>query len=419
MDGLDFVSSRPAFVFGMILKSPAQIFDDVREIAGDAAFASLPQMEQQLHLNLRRDILAKLTGEVVVEMQSPFMGMTPTAKSALDGPAPSVKPGPFKVILKVSDPAGLQQALTRLLATAPLQSGQRDENGVTVNTLTSPSGKDPMEINYFFLDGYLVITSDRAGASEALRAHRGGDSLAKSAKLRDALAAKESQNVSLLVYQDASKMLGTMMAMMPQELRQVLSASSGDVNINPTVVSMSADESSFYGVSNNNNQASAAIMMAAAAVAIPTLMRSRGTNDAAHGQTTFAEANIRTLNTAEITYSTSYPDNGFAPSLAALGPGADEACAESAEHACLIDGVLANSTCTAGKWCEKGGYRFAIRGTCFQGKCVHYVVTATPTNADGGKSFCSTDDAMIRSRAGAPPAAALTFAECKTWKPLQ
>jgi hypothetical protein len=51
---------------------------------------------------------------------------------------------------------------------------------------------------------------------------------------------------------------------------------------------------------------------------------------------------------------------------------------------------------------------------------MRYVVTATPVNAKAGaKSFCSTDDAVIRSYSGAPLPTPLTAAECRTWKPLQ
>lgn len=417
MDGLDFVSSHPALVAAMILKSPAQMFDDLREILGDSAFASLHHMEEQLNLNLKQDILAKLSGEIAMEMQAPPIGMVLPPQSTFDGTPAPVKPGAFKLILGVKDPAALQQALTRVLATAPFQRGQRQEEGVAVYTLTSPSATGPMEINYFFLDGYLVVASDRATVREALQAHRSGDSLAKSAKLRRALAAGESQNASMLVFQDAGKMLGSMVAQMPQELRQLMSA-GGEINAKPTVVSITADEHTLRGVTNNPPEANAAVVMAVAAIAIPNLIRSRSAaNESA------AVANVRMLNTAEITYATVYPTKGFAPNLAALGPGTDGNCAENditAEHACLVDGLLANATCTAGKWCEKSGYRFAIRSTCLQDRCMRYVVTATPVNAEAGaKSFCSTDDAVIRSYSGSPLTTALTAAECRTWKPMQ
>src|SRR5258708_40162685 len=88
--------------------------------------------------------------------------------------------GAFKVILRVLDPTGLEQTLSRLLVMAPMQSGKREEDGVTFNTLTSPGpAGEAKELNYFFMDGYLVIASDRETANEAVRQHRTGDSLGK------------------------------------------------------------------------------------------------------------------------------------------------------------------------------------------------------------------------------------------------
>src|SRR5260370_3154723 len=82
-----------------------------------------------------------------------------------------------------------------------------------------------------------------------------------------------------------------------------------------------------------------AIILIIAAIAIPNLMRSRmAANESS------AVGSLRTINTAEVTYSTTY-GTGFAP-LGNLG-GADP-CTAAAATACLIDSVL-----TAG---NKSGY---------------------------------------------------------------
>src|SRR5215813_5288739 len=58
-----------------------------------------------------------------------------------------------------------------------------------------------------------------------------------------------------------------------------------------------------------------AIILIIAAIAIPNLLRARiSANDSA------AAATIRTINTAEVTYSTTYVSAGYSPSLAVLGP---------------------------------------------------------------------------------------------------
>src|SRR5712691_11219807 len=75
-----------------------------------------------------------------------------------------------------------------------------------------------------------------------------------------------------------------------------------------------------------------AIILIIAAIAIPNLMRSRmAANEAS------AVGSLRTINTAEVTYSTTY-GTGFAP-MANLG-GADPCGPATAVTACLIDSVL-------------------------------------------------------------------------------
>ena len=129
------------------------------------------------------------------------------------------------------------------------------------------------------------------------------------------------------------------------------------------------------------------------------------------------------MNVAQLSYSNLYPGRGFARDLATLGQGAGGGCTGNnytAGHACLLNDALGGSTCTSGKWCEKSGYKFSIRGTCLQLKCRNYVVTATPANANTGhRSFCSTKDGVIHFRTAAPLEAPLTAAECLTWEPIQ
>ncbi len=415
LGAMDFFSSAAASVVDMRLKSPVLIFDDLREIAGDAAFASLPQMEEQLGVNLKQDVLSKLTGEIAFETKLPPETFSGAASGAPEGTMHATKAPSIKIILGVSDPVGLQQTLARLLAVAPVQGGQRQEDGVTINTLAIPSPGAPSEINYFFLDGYLIIASDRAGASEALHAHRAGDSLAKSAKLREALQASGQQaNASVLAYQNASQLFMPLLAQLSPEMRQFMPSSE---DTKPSVFSLVADEHAFRGTMNSSVQTSMSMLLVGAAVAIPNLMRSRNEpNELA------AVSAVRSVNMAEVTYATVYRAKGYAPSLAMLGPPANGDCSGNGTsgHACLLDQMLGNAACTAGKWCEKSGYRFSVRGICGQtANCKGYVVTATPISAGTGKSFCSVSDAVIRMHTGAPLEAPLTAAECKTWPAIQ
>lgn len=413
MGGLDFISGNAAMAGDLMLKDPTQIFDDLREIMGKNTFATLPQMEAQLNVNLKDDLLRKLGGEIAFEVQAPPM-VVPEDGAAK--PATPQGPGAFKVILRVLDPDGLQQTLSRLLVMAPMESGKREENGVTFNTLTSsrPTGKST-EINYFFMDDYLVIASDRATANEAVRQHRTGDSLGKSSKLREALAGQPA-NASMMFYQNAGQMLGPMFAQLPPELWQLL-PNTNTLNTKANVFYVNADQNSFRASTSDNINTDISVGLIVAAIAIPNLLRSRiAANESA------AAATVRTVNTAEVSYSATYLSKGYAPSLAAMGPGAGDCSGSniSATHACLLNEVVGNATCIAGKWCEKSGYRFSVRGVCQQTVCRGYVVTATPiSTGTGTKSFCSVNDAVVRTQTGAPLETPLTAAQCKAWRPIQ
>ena len=140
-----------------------------------------------------------------------------------------------------------------------------------------------------------------------------------------------------------------------------------------------------------------AIILIIAAIAIPNLLRSRmAANEAS------AVGSIRTLNTASITYNSTY-GNGFPPSLTAIGTTTGSAV--SCTNAQLIDTVL-----TAG---SKSGYNFALitgatqltsaQSTCTGGLGYSdgYVVTATPitTGTTGQRAFCSDSSGVIRFNA--------------------
>jgi len=125
-----------------------------------------------------------------------------------------------------------------------------------------------------------------------------------------------------------------------------------------------------------------AIILVIAAIAIPNYLRSRLVADESS-----AAQSIRTINTALVSYSSTYPSAGFAPTLAALG-GANP-CTATSTNACLLDEVL-----TAG---TKAGYSFAFTGDGLT-PSVTYAVTATPVSIgiSGQRQFCSDQTSVIR-----------------------
>jgi type IV pilus assembly protein PilA len=135
-----------------------------------------------------------------------------------------------------------------------------------------------------------------------------------------------------------------------------------------------------------------AIILIIAAIAIPNLMRARmAANEAS------AVASVRTINTAEITYFSTYPTVGFAAKLLDLGGALGAACVPAQASACLIDSVLANNGSPQNS--GKSGYLFTTgAGTKAGGVNVGYTVLAVPAkvNQTGIRGFCAEEDAVVR-----------------------
>jgi type IV pilus assembly protein PilA len=136
-----------------------------------------------------------------------------------------------------------------------------------------------------------------------------------------------------------------------------------------------------------------AIILIIAAIAIPNLLRARmAANESS------AVGSTRTLNTAEISYNTTYPTIGFTQTLVNLGGALGSACTPSSTSACLVDSVLANNGSPSGS--GKSGYSFTVGSGAAQagGVYVQYEVNAIPltVNQTGIRSFCSVEDAVVR-----------------------
>ena len=147
-----------------------------------------------------------------------------------------------------------------------------------------------------------------------------------------------------------------------------------------------------------------AIILIIAAIAIPNLIRSKmAANEAS------AVASLRTINTAEVVYSSTYNvANVFSDNLGQLADAANGTfCASAtnvptATQACLIDAALAaavDSTHT------KSGYYFTYANTVGA-----YTNQASPSavNSTGVRYFFTDQSAVIRANAGAAATASST-----------
>ena len=127
-----------------------------------------------------------------------------------------------------------------------------------------------------------------------------------------------------------------------------------------------------------------AIILIIAAIAIPNLLRSRiAANQAS------AVGSLRTLNTAEITYSSTY-NTGFTATMTYLAPPTSTTNTNPTSTAAgLIDSVLALGS--------KSGYSFVYSaGTAdATGRINTYGFTAVPISSSTGTNYYYTDESGV------------------------
>ena len=139
-----------------------------------------------------------------------------------------------------------------------------------------------------------------------------------------------------------------------------------------------------------------AIILIIAAIAIPNLLRARiAANESS------AASGVRTINTAEVSYATNFPNVGYAANLVDLGSGGVCPTPPTQNQSCLIDDVLANNGNPAGS--GKSGYTYGYAVTAGAVTNTGYQIAADPINANqtGVRSFCSYEDAVVRVQTGA------------------
>jgi len=142
-----------------------------------------------------------------------------------------------------------------------------------------------------------------------------------------------------------------------------------------------------------------AIILIIAAIAIPNLLRSRiAANEAS------ATASLRTLNTAEVTYASTY-NSGFTSVLGQLAsPGAGNQPTWSAAD--LVDPILSGYQATGGYTSTtftKNGYLFSFSTTGTYPQIATYSVNADPMarGSSGQRSFYTDQSAVVRANATA------------------
>jgi FecR protein/Putative zinc-finger len=202
MGGLEFISPNASMVNSVVIKNPRNIMEELLQTVGggDSNFAQeIAKVEAKTGVSVLDDITAPLGGEVTV---------------AFDGP---VLPTPrWKVVFEVYDPATLQSTIAKLVdsfnrettpAAGSLQLAKQQNGSQTYYTLRNQ--KQPnFEIDYTYVDSYLIAGPDIATVSQAIRDRQAGYTLTHSPTFQALLPSDGYTNFSAIFYHNIGPVVG-------------------------------------------------------------------------------------------------------------------------------------------------------------------------------------------------------------------
>ncbi len=202
MGGLDFISPNASMVNSMVIKNPRSIVEELFQIIGssDSNFSQeLSKFEAKTGVSVLDDITAPLGGEVTF---------------AFDGP---VLPTPrWKVIFEVYDPATLQSTIGKLVdsfnrqatsSDGSLQLAQQQVGSQTYYMLRN-ARQPNFEIDYTYVDSYLIAGPDIGTLSQAIRDRQAGNTLTHSPTFQALLPSDRYTNFSAIFYHNLGPVVG-------------------------------------------------------------------------------------------------------------------------------------------------------------------------------------------------------------------
>ena len=222
MGSLEFVSPNATMVTSAVIKNPRNIMEEVFKMigSGDPNFTEhLAEFQSKTGVNVLDDLAGPLGGEVTMAFDGP---MIPTPR--------------WKLIFEVNDPATLQSTIAKLVDTynregnAPghsLQLLTRKLGSRTYFVISSPNRLNA-EVDYTFIDNYLVAAPDITTISRAIQSREAGFTLAHSSSFQALLPSDGYTNFSAIFYHNIGPVLGPLVqqvkssgALTPQQRQSI------------------------------------------------------------------------------------------------------------------------------------------------------------------------------------------------------
>jgi len=230
MGSLEYISPDANVVAGFVVKDPKRLVDDllgVVETVSPDLRKNLDKLQADHGFDIRNDVAAPLGGEFAFAIDGPIL------------PTPS-----WKMVFEVHDSQHLQQTLEQLVNEINKEAARLGKGGLTWDRseigdrpyYTLRSADFGVEVNYTYVNGYMIVGPSRAMVERSLRSRESGYTLLHSAKFIAGLPTDGNANFSALFYHNlaplvqpfADRIAGAANNL-PQEQQQAIKAMAADM----------------------------------------------------------------------------------------------------------------------------------------------------------------------------------------------
>ena len=230
MGSLEYISPDANIVAGFVVRDPVKLVDDllgVIETVSPDLRKNLDKQQAERGLDIRNDIAAPLGGEFAFAVDGPIL------------PTPS-----WKMVFEVNDSNHLQQTLERIVGEINKEAAKIGKAGLVWDRVeasgrtyyTLKSADFGLEVNYTYVNGYVVMGPSRALVERAVQMQGQGYTLLRSSRFTAGLPADGNANFSALFYhnlaplvQPFAERIANSSGNLPQEQQQAIKSLAADM----------------------------------------------------------------------------------------------------------------------------------------------------------------------------------------------
>jgi hypothetical protein len=188
---------------------------------------NLDKLQAERGLDIRKDIAAPLGGEFAFAIDGPIL------------PTPS-----WKMVFEVNDPQHLHQTLEHVIAEINKEAAKFNKTGLAWDRAdiggrtyyTLRSADFGVEVNFTYVNGYMVVGPSRAMVERSVRSQEAGYTILRSTRFTAGLPADGNANFSALFYHNLAPLvqpfadrIASSANSLPQEHQQAIKAMAADM----------------------------------------------------------------------------------------------------------------------------------------------------------------------------------------------